>query len=580
MAKRALRLVSLYSVFALGLVAVLSAQTIAADGLSPEKVLQPRALNHTGVYELRQIDPNLTGADVNVAVVCRSITYIDGEPQNDYRPNTEHNCFSSTAFGFHDYDDLSAGVSAHSTAVCSLLFGKDPNASDSELGQFNYQGVVPDAGAGVYEFWHFLTNNVFTHTPPAADVVTACMGNPFEDWWTRGIESLAEHYGLVVVTGAGNGSDAFDPVLYPAAGANVIGVGVVDSVMAAELATRLEQFALASPQHSSFGPTVDGRCKPDIVAPGNCMTAVADDNNSYEPAGDFSSYSTPLVAGTAGLLIQKAKQDPNLAEALSPVGRTCLIKAVLLNSAKKLPFWHKGRLERDDNHTAPLDYIQGAGMLNALGAYEQLIAGQNGPGNAAELGWDINIVGPKAPGKAYSIDINVPAGKMITATCVWNRHYENRYPFGPLAMSDLRLELHAIDHDDPNHSYQLDYSDSRRDNVEHIYTELKDDFHSYRLVVSFNTKNDANQADVNEPYALTWSVSDQPNDDSIFWYDLNADGVVDDSDAGAALYNWLEATQDGNWYFLGDINGDGRFDPNDLRMILEQKGQTADWLTN
>ena len=186
----------------------------------------------------------MTGSGVKFAVICRSNTYIDGEPQNDYRPNIEHNCFKDKQLKFRDQAELAAGISPHSTAICSILLGEDPNASNPQLGQFHYQGAAPQAQADNYEFWYFLTNNIFPHSPPDADIVTASFGTQFEDWWTRGIESMAEHDGLIVVAGIGNGSNAYDPLLYPGAGANVIGVGVVDSVNAENLATKLAHFSL------------------------------------------------------------------------------------------------------------------------------------------------------------------------------------------------------------------------------------------------------------------------------------------------------------------------------------------------
>ncbi len=270
------------------------------------------------------------------------------------------------------------------------MFGEDPDAFNKRVGQFSYEGVVPQSKADIYEFWNFLANNVFTNLPPEADVVTASIGSPFEDWWTRGIQSMAEQYGLIVVAGIGNGTNAHDTVLYPGAGANVIGVGVVDSVNAGDPAIKLAQFSLAYPEHSSSGPTADGRCKPDIVAPGNCLAAVVKEPNYYEPTGNWSSFSTPVVAGVVGLLVQKAREDPALSAALLPAGGNCVMKAILLNSATKLPFWHKGRLSKDDDHFVPLDYIQGAGMVNAVGAYEQLVSGRYEPNDVPAVGWDLN----------------------------------------------------------------------------------------------------------------------------------------------------------------------------------------------
>ena len=544
--------------------------------------LQPQALNHTGIYALKQIAPNLTGTGVEFAVICRSITYTDGEPQNDYRPDTLHNCFRGKNFAFHDRGELPAGISPHSTAICSILFGEDPDAFDPNLRQFYYQGIAPQAQADIYEFWHFLTNNVFGQCPPDADILTASIGNQSEDWWTRGIESMAEHYGLIVVAGIGNGSRANDSALYPAAAANVIGVGVVNSVNTKNLATKLSHFALAYPEHSSFGPTTDRRCKPDIVAPGNCLAADGSEPNRYEPTGNWSSFSTPIVAGTIGLLTQKAKQDPNLSLAIAKNGGNCVIKAILLNSAKKLPYWHKGQLRTDDDHNIPLDYIQGAGMLNASEAYKHLIAGRNTPGEVATIGWDLNrLQKDRYPVNTYKITLAEPTDKFITATAVWNKHYESTYPFEPAPEKDanLRLELWAIDTEDPNNDYLLDYSDSAVDNVEHIYASTDANYIDYEIVITYSNIDGLNQPLPAQRYGLAWNVSKKEDSDNIFWYDLNADGIVNESDFTVLVNNWLTSATKPEHYALGDINTDGAIDSNDLQILLDNKDLKADWHT-
>jgi len=575
------RLLCFLTAFAVLLLAYTGA-VAAAEGLETPVSLQPQGLNHGGVYALRQLDSTLTGTGVTIDVICRSITYIEGEPQNDYRPNVEHNCFGSKQFGFHDGAEPQAGISPHSTAICSILFGQDANAFNPDIGQFYYQGTAPGAEANIYEFWHFLTNNVFPHSPPNADIVTASIGNQFEDWWTRGIESLAEHYGLIIVAGIGNGTDSHDSLLYPGASANAIGVGVVDSANTANLATNLSHFALAYPEHSSFGPTADGRCKPDIVAPGNCLAADSDEPNRYEPMGSWSSFSTPIVAGTIGLLVQKAKQDPNLSSAVSPKGGNCVIKAILLNSAAKLPYWHKGRLEKDDDHQAPLDYIQGAGMVNALGAYKQLIAGPNKPGDVSTTGWDNNVLDiSESPQNVYKINVSKPTGKFITATVVWNKHYNSLYPFEPVPEKDsnLRLELWAVDANDPNNDYLLDYSDSAADNVEHIYFPADANFTNYEIVLSTSNVDEPNQIPTRERYGLAWDVGKGQDSDNIFWYDLNADGIVNDSDFATLLDNWITSIESPGSYFIGDTDGNGLFDVSDVQIILNHHNERADWHT-
>jgi hypothetical protein len=594
-------------IFILCLIAGMAAMLAASSAIAgpvPSVVegaetLQPQGLNSSGIYALRQLDPNLTGAGVKFAILCRSNTYIDGEPQNDYRPSIEHNCFKDKQLNFSDQGEFAAGISPHSTAICSILLGEDPNASNPQLGQFHYQGAAPQAQADNYEFWHFLTNNIFNHSPPKADIVTASFGTQFEDWWTRGIESMAEHDGLLIVAGVGNGSNAYDPLLYPGAGSNVIGVGVVDSVNAENLVTKLANFSLAYPEHSSIGPTADGRCKPDIVAPGNCLAADANNPNNYEPTGNWSSFSTPIVAGAIGLLVQKAKEDPNLSSAAAQEGGNCVMKAILLNSAKKLPYWHKGQLQKDDDHNVPLDYIQGAGMLNAAGAYRHLIAGPAKPSDVPITGWDNNqLQKSENPQNIYKITIPKPAGKFITATIVWNRHFSDVYPFEPMPDkdADLRLELWAIDLNEPNNNYLLDYSDSKVDNVEHIYARGDANYTNYELVVLFSDYQSPITNDqlpiTAQHYGLAWNVSPvrsktaisngvskKQDSNNILWYDLNADGVVNDLDLTILVDNVLTSAKSPEAYLLGDINADGTIDKKDFKLILDHKDTQADWHT-
>ena len=561
---------------------LLAAKSTKAQGLQSGDALHPRGLNHAGIYGLRQIEPELTGSGIKFAVICRSVNYADGEPQNDYRPNAAHNCFKAKQFNFHDQGSIEPGISPHSTTICSILFGRDTDAFNPDLGQFYYQGAVPQAEVDIHEFWHFVINNIYDLNPPDADIVVAGFGWQFEEWWTRGIEALAEHYGLIVVAGIGNGFNVCDPPLYPGASANVIGVGVVDSVHTDDLATDLAHFSLANPEHSSVGPTADGRCKPDIVAPGYCLAASADDPDSYESTGNCSSFSTPVAAGAVGLLVQKAKQEQSLSLAVSPEGGNNVIKAILMNSATKLPYWHKGQLKDDDDHTVPLDYLQGAGMLNTVEAYRQLIAGRGKPGEVSIIGWDLNQLDKsEASANVYKFTITDPANKNITATVTWNRHYRNVYPFEPVPQkdADLRLELWAVDPANSSNDYLLDYSDSSIDNIEHIYCRADSEYTNYEIVVSFSDMDDQSQIDLKQRYGLAWNVGESNDSDSIFWHDLNADGVVNELDFSILLGNGVAGIESPESYLLGDVNSDGAIDENDLQIFIEHNNRQADWFT-
>jgi len=545
-----------------------------------EATVHPYGLTSAGIRHLQRIDPNLTGEGIKMILISRSLTYVDEQPQNDYQPWIDHPCLDVNTITFSDFEMSEGGISPHSTAICSILLGQDSNAFNSTLGQINYQGVVPSAELEVIEFWHFLSNEVFDQSQPDANILIAAMGSQFDDWWTRGIDALVEKYGLTIIGAIGNGKDAHDPPLYPAASANSIAVGVVDSVHCPLLETSLKHFALAYPEHSTYGPTMDERCKPDIIAPGNLLIADTNDEDLYRASGNFTSYSTPVVAGTAALLLQKGNEDPNMKPLLSSKHANCIIKSILLNSADKLPFWHKGKTQKDDDHQVPLDYLQGAGMLNAEQAFLHLTAGQQNPGDVSSIGWDLNqLPKTKSDGRLYRIQIKDPNDSIITATLNWNKHYQTTYPFHATTEDDanLRLELWAVNPDDSNDHYLLDYSDSKNDNVEHLYTATDPNYTSYEIIIINSAFEDPENGDVEQSFAVAWNTKKMKQSDNIFWYDLNADGIVNEKDFVKLLENWLNTHIEPDFYFMGDINGNGIVDTNDFKALMDNENRRSEW---
>ena len=102
----------------------------------------------------------------------------------------------------------------------------------------------------------------------------------------------AARRGITVVTAQGNsGSMAWHYLIAPADGDSVCAVGAVDSLG-----------TIAS--FSSYGPTADGRVKPDVCAMGLSVqtVSVSSDVNFIRPAG--TSFSTPATAGLAALLLE------------------------------------------------------------------------------------------------------------------------------------------------------------------------------------------------------------------------------------------------------------------------------------
>lgn len=145
------------------------------------------------------------------------------------------------------------------------------------------------------------------------DVTSTSLGyiwfdSPYEDYTWQDMDGnttvitqaadLAVSKGIVVVNSAGNeGFNASHNTLgAPSDGDSVIAVGAVDSG-----GDRV--------YFSSVGNTVDGRIKPDVMAMGSGVTAASSfSQNSYTSVSG-TSFSCPLTAGVAGLLLSF---NPNL----------------------------------------------------------------------------------------------------------------------------------------------------------------------------------------------------------------------------------------------------------------------------
>jgi subtilisin family serine protease len=102
---------------------------------------------------------------------------------------------------------------------------------------------------------------------------------------------VAADRGILVVTAMGNEGPGESTLGVPADGRRVVSVGAVD-----------ERGVLAL--FSSWGPTGDGRIKPDVVAMGVRTACAASAGPHVYARVNGTSLSTPLAAGLAALLIE------------------------------------------------------------------------------------------------------------------------------------------------------------------------------------------------------------------------------------------------------------------------------------
>lgn len=222
---------------------------------------------------------------------------------------------------------------------------------------------------------------------------------------------------------------------------------------------------------SSWGPTDDGRIKPDLVAPGQNVLSSTSGSTSEYKSFSGTSMASPAVTGTLTLLQQlyKGLNGGNYMRAAS-------LKAVAIHTA------------REAGASPGPDYAFGWGLLDAEAAAKIIRDKDN-----------VNIFikeGTLANGQTFELELNPQQNTKITATLVWTDPAgippaPSLNPSNKMLVNDLDLRLT----DDAGNSqlpWILDPSspstpatkgDNTRDNVEKIEFSNPDP-RTYKVVVS------------------------------------------------------------------------------------------------
>lgn len=202
---------------------------------------------------------------------------------------------------------------------------------------------------------------------------------------------LVPNSGATVAPGRDGGANGFDSLNPRKTAKNNLVVGAVNDVTVDPVA------GVTITNFSNFGPTDDGRVKPDVVANGAGLNVPEADNDSdYDTGVNGTSFAAPGVTGAVALLTQHYQ---NLVGSLPTAASK---KAIVIHNAL------------DTGNVGP-DYTFGWGLVDVAASATFLSEFANPvPGQTRQLHERVLLSGVQ-----NTISVDVTAGAPLKATLVW-----------------------------------------------------------------------------------------------------------------------------------------------------------------
>lgn len=399
-----------------------------------------------GLTTLRAVTTNLNGTGIRLTQAEADLSptppAFEVSPASVGQPVPLFTYISALGIATN-YPNSVGAYSSHASGVGARIYGMPAGLAtnvahvdsiDADYYYSNYVGnsSLPNLGDA-------LVNQSFTFGAEPKDITVAQQ---------QQLDSEYDNYAVqnnVLFISAPNNGGAVSP---PVTSYDCIGVGAYDAGT-----------------NAAYGPTLDnGRCKPDICAPGS-----------------DTSTATSYASGMVALLLQAAARGDGGSDS-SAAGDMRTLKAVFLNGAVKPADW-------TNSPASPLHLRYGAGLANVFNSYKQLAGGKHAysasvkvstgashpPGTITSpigvlSGWDLNTntssVTRDSINHYYFNVTNSTPGAVFTATAtlVWNRAYNPTYLVSPGAINNLDLFLYNA-----ASGSLIAASTSTVDNVEHIY---------------------------------------------------------------------------------------------------------------
>lgn len=358
------------------------------------------------------------------------VTQVEAPEGSNYAPDTGSALFSGKTFTLKSG---ASGTSSHAQHVGLNFYGNTSVLSGTFA--VDCYGVSSWAQSGFLNYGTTSAPLIESRSVQNHSWVGSLGGSTVDTEVSRRLDFAINRDGFVCAVGSDNNGSTVLPNLL-AQTYHTIVVGRDDGGHSAGLTT-LE---------------TTGRMKPDLVAP--------------SAAPEYAtSWTTPMVAGTAGMLVAKLAAGPY---SLTGPDKPRVTKALLMAGATKntVPGW-------DHTSSSPLDSVYGAGELNAWHAYTTLRAGRVTASASTKHGskaWAAETVNASSS-KTYFL--HVPNNSApFCAVLTWHRTVTDNYPgpsWGNLGSSLANLNLRLYQAADLTTGSLVEESASAVDNVELIH---------------------------------------------------------------------------------------------------------------
>lgn len=365
---------------------------------------------------------------------------------------------------------------------------------------------------------------------------------------TVAIDAMLRSSGVIGVFSAGNSGPDGNTVGGPGSGYNGITVGALTNNEARPIYDTVADFSSRG-WSQAYNPETnvvlnDARATIDLVAPGDNLTMAfyggmtgghvagsdptAGNGSYYIPYMGGTSFSAPIVAGAAALMVDAGKAF-GIAEMVHPL----VVKAALMAGATPTQGWSNGQyLDGSVIRTSQaLDLAAGAGALNlekthsiyignslllapSIYATDGLntlgVAGMSGAGNLASQGWDLGAIQSSA--NLYTLAGVMAAGSQFSAVLTWYaaRGFDVALSSAQdIGLSNLSLELWCLDQNLGDRL--VGRSESPWGTSEHLrFTLAETGQYQLRVVWEGQNYQTASEPNLLTEYGLAWSITPVP----------------------------------------------------------------------